>query len=98
MTQEKKINAEIMKRIMSENKITFPSLKKQDLRRVLSETVKVSDLLTNIPTNITELKDLIYPCAKLVWEKNNGDSEKHLKKFKTRMENRIRIEEKKTAI
>ena len=58
---------------MSEKKTTLPSLRNQDWRTVKSETEKVNDLLTNIPTNdITELNDLIYTGAKLVCEKNSG--------------------------
>ena len=59
LTQEEKVNVEIMKRIMSEKKTTVPSLRNQDWRLVKSGTEKVNDLLTNIPTNnITELNDL----------------------------------------
>ena len=57
-----------------ENYIAFsqePRLEdSQDWRTVKSETDKVNDLLTNIPTSyITELNDLIYAGAKLVCEK-----------------------------
>ena len=42
----------------------------QDWGTIKSETQKVNDLLTNIPTNIiTELNDLIYAGVKLVCEK-----------------------------
>ena len=58
-----------MKRIMSEKKTPLPSLRNQELRTVKSKTVKVNDLLTNIPTNITSLNDLIYAGVKLVCEK-----------------------------
>ena len=52
---------------MSENETTLPSLRKQDWGKVKSETEKVNNLLTNIPTDdITELNDLIYAGAKLV--------------------------------
>ena len=54
---------------MSEKKTTLPCLKNQDWRTVKSKTEKVNHLLTNIPTNITELNDLIYARAKLVCEK-----------------------------
>ena len=55
------MNVEIMKRIMSEKKITLPSLRKQDWSSVKFETKKVIDLWTNIPTKIiSELKDLEY--------------------------------------
>ena len=58
-----------MKRIMSKKKTTLPSHTKQNWRRVKSETEKVTDLLTNIPTNTMDLNDLIYARAKLVSEK-----------------------------
>ena len=52
---------------MCETKTTFPSFRNQDWRTVKSDTEKVNDLLTNIPTNnTTELNDLIYAGAKLV--------------------------------
>ena len=71
LTQEEKTNIDTMKRIMSEKKTTLPSLRSQDYMKVKSETEKVNDLLTNIPTNnITELIDLIYAGEKLVSEKN----------------------------
>ena len=58
LTQEEETNVDAIKRIMSEK------------RTVKSETEKVNDLLTNIPTNdITELNDLIYAGAKLDSEK-----------------------------
>ena len=54
---------------MSENKITFPR-RNQDWKTVKSETEKVNDLLTSIPTNdIKELNDLIFAGAKSVCEK-----------------------------
>ncbi len=60
-----KMNLDIIKRITSEKKIILPSLKNQDCRMVKSQTKKVKDLLTNIPTDdITELNDLIYAGAK----------------------------------
>ena len=55
---------------MSEKKSTLPSIRSQDWKTVKSETGKVNDLLTNIPTNdITELNDFIHAGAKLVREK-----------------------------
>ena len=64
LTQEKKqTDIDIIRWIM-------PSLGNRDWRIVKSETEKVNDFLTNIPTNdITELNDLIYAGAKLVCEK-----------------------------
>ena len=64
------MNEEILKRILSEKKIVLPSLRNQDWKTVKAETVKINDLITNIPNNnITELKNLIYAGAKLVCEK-----------------------------
>ena len=66
----KKTNINATRKIMSEKRTTLPSLRKQDWRTIISETEKVNDLLTNIPTNdITYLNDLIYGGAKLVCEK-----------------------------
>ena len=57
---------------MSEKKTTLPSLRNQYCKTVKSETDKVNDLLTNIPTNdITEINDLIYAGAKSVCEKKS---------------------------
>ena len=65
-----KFNVDIIKRTITEKKTTLPSLKNQDRRTLKSETEKVNDLLTNIPTNdITELNDLRYTSEKLVCEK-----------------------------
>ena len=59
-----------MKRIMSKKKTTVLFLRNQNWRTVRSETEKVNNLLTYIPTNnITDLNDLIYEGAKLVCEK-----------------------------
>ena len=64
------MNVDIIKRIMSEKKTALASLKNQEWWSVKSETEKVDDLLTNIPTNdITELNDLIYAGTKLICEK-----------------------------
>ena len=55
---------------MSKKKITLPSLRNQNWKKVKEETEKVNKLLPNIPTdNITELKQLIYAGAKLVCDK-----------------------------
>ena len=86
LTQEEKMNVDIIKRIMSEKKTTLASLRHQDWRTVKSETDKMNDLLTNIPTNdITESDDLIYVEAKLVCEKNQGLPEDYRQKVKTRI-------------
>ena len=54
---------------MSENKTALPSLRNQGWKTIKAKTEKINDLLTTIPTNITELIDLIYAGAKLVREK-----------------------------
>ena len=70
LTQEEKTNVYTIKRIMSENKTTLLSLRNQDWKKVKSETQKVNNLLTNIPTNdITELNDLVYAGEILVCKK-----------------------------
>ena len=53
---------------MPEKKTTLPSPMNRDWRTVKSKTEEVNDLLTNIPTYITELNDLIYAGEKLVSE------------------------------
>ena len=80
-----KTNIDIIRRIMSEKKNTLPSLKNQDWKTVKFKTDKENDLVTNIQTNgITELNDLIYAGAKLVW-KTKGAPWKPEVKFKTRV-------------
>ena len=50
-----KTNIDTIKRIMSKNKTTLPSLRNQDWRTVRFETEKVNDLLIDIlANNITE--------------------------------------------
>ena len=91
LTQEGKFNVETMKRNMSEKKTSLLSLS-----GTRSETEKVNDLLTNIPTNnITDLNDLIYAGAKLVCEKS-GSPEDHRQKVKTRVGTQIRFADEKT--
>ena len=66
LTQEEEKNEQyIMKRITSEKKIALPPLRNQDWKTAKVETEKLSDL-TNVPSNITELNELIYTEAKLV--------------------------------
>ena len=67
--RKEKTNICTIRRIISKKKNSLPSLRNQNLKTVKSETEKENDL-TNIPTyDITELKDFIYPGAKLVSEK-----------------------------
>ena len=66
LTQEDKMNVDLMKKIMTENKTTLPSPKTQDWEKIQAKKQKVNELLTNIPTgNITELNELIYINAEL---------------------------------
>ena len=96
LTQEEKINVEIMKKIIPEKKTTLPSLRNQDERTVKFETVKVNDLLTNIPeNNITELNDLIYAGAKLVCEKIGVPLKTTDGKFKPGWELRLELQIRK---
>ena len=96
LTQEEKINVEVMKRIMSEKKTTLSSLRSKDWGTVKSETEKVNDLLKNIPTkNITELNDLIYSGAKLVFEKIEVPLETTNKKSKPVWELRLKSQIRK---
>ena len=66
LTQEEKMNIEIIKRIISEKKTTLPSLMIEDWKTVKAETEKINKLSTNIFSIIMELNDLIYSEAKLV--------------------------------
>ena len=70
LTQRDKIDVELRKKIITEKKTTFSSLKNQNRKNVNGETKKVNKLLSNILTdNITELNKLIYTRAKLVGDK-----------------------------
>ena len=70
LTQEGKINVEILKRIRSEKKTALNSLWNQNWKTIEVETEKINDLLTNIPMkNIADLNNLIYARAKLSCEK-----------------------------
>ncbi len=89
----KKNNIDTIWRIMSEKKTTLPSLRNQDLRTVKSETEKVNDLLTNIPTNdIIELNDLTIRWSKISLWKNQFPREDDRQKVKTRVETPIWID------
>ena len=98
-TQEEETNMNIIRRIMSENKTTLPSLRNQDWRTVKSKTANVNDLLTNIPTNdITELKFLIYARAKVVCDKIEVPLKTTNRKSKPGWELRFESLIKKTTI
>ena len=54
LIQEEKMNVEIKKWIMSENKTTLPSLRNEYWKTIKKETEKINYLLPHIPTcNIT---------------------------------------------
>ena len=83
LTQEDKINVEVIKKIMVQKKTTFLSLWNQDWEKVKVETGGVKKLLINIPTNnITELNELIYARAKLTSDKINVPQRKPNKNIK----------------
>ena len=86
LSQERKLNLEDLKRIMNSEKTTLPSLRNIEWRIVKAETNKVNQVLTYISTNnITELNELIYAGAKLVWRENWDTLKKHERKIKTMM-------------
>ena len=63
LTEEDRINLELIKKIMTEKKIN-----NQDWEKEKVETKKINKLLVNIPTqNITEVNELIY--VNLCWSK-----------------------------
>ena len=60
LRQEDRTNIELIK-IMSEQKITLPSLRDQDWEKVKVETENVNNVFQHVPMdNITELNELIY--------------------------------------
>ena len=95
LTPKDRINLELIKKIMSEKRITLPSLRDQDWKKENVETEKVNKLLLNVPTgNITEQNKLIYAGAKLVCDKigfPQGNSSTNTKRrWKIRLEGRIK--------
>ena len=86
ITKEPKINLENLKRIMSCEKITLPSLRIIEWRTVKTETNKLNQVLPYISTNNrTELNELTYAGAKLVCEKIRIPSKSTKKKIKIKM-------------
>ena len=80
LSLEQKINQENVKRIMSSEKTTLPSLRNIEWKTLKIETNKINHILPYIPmNNITELNELIYAGAKLDYEKI-GISSKSTKK------------------
>ena len=66
LTQENKINVELIKKIMNEKKTTLRSLRNQEWKNGKVENENVNKLLTNIQTgNITERNEPISAVAKL---------------------------------
>ena len=73
LSQEQKTNLENVKRIMSSEKTTLPSLRNIEWKILKIETNKINHILPYMPTNnITELNELIYAGAKLVCEKTGS--------------------------
>ena len=70
LSSEQQTNLENIKRIISSEKTTLPSLRNIEWKTLKIETNKINHILPYIPTNnITELNELIYAGAKLVFEK-----------------------------
>ena len=69
LSQEQKVNLENVKRIMNSEKTILTSLRNIEWKTLKIETNKINHILPNIPTNnTTELNELIYAGAKLVFE------------------------------
>ena len=67
LTLEDKINVNLIEKIMTERKITLPSLRNKDWKKVAIETENVNKLLPKNPkSNIIEVNKLIYSGVKLV--------------------------------
>ena len=90
LSQEHKLNLENLKRILNSEKTTLPSLRNIEGRIVKAETNKVNQVLTYISTNnTTELDELIYAGAKLVYEKIGITSKSTKEKSKPGWEFRL---------
>ena len=95
LSQEQKVNLEIVKRIMSSEKTILPSLRNIEWKTLKIETNKINHILPYIPmNNITALNELIYAGAKLVCE-NIGIPSKSTKEqqkpgWKFRQESQIK--------
>ena len=77
LTQEDKINVELIKKIMTEKKTMVPTRRNKDWERVEVKNEKLNKLFTNISTgNITELNELVH--AELVCDKIGTWTEKKL--------------------
>ena len=95
LTQKDRINLELIKKIMIENKIALTSLRNQDWKKPWVETEKLMKLLPNILIgNINKLNELIYAVAKLVCDKigvPQGNSNKNTKPgWEKRLEGQIK--------
>ena len=90
LSQEEKLYLENLKRIMNSEKTTLPSLRNIEWRIVRAETNKVNQVLAYISTNnLTEVNELIYAGAKLVWEKIGIPSKSTKEKSKPEWEIRL---------
>ena len=97
LSQEQPTNLENLKRIMNSAKTTLLSLRNIKWRTLKTETNKINQIQPYISTNnITELNDLIYAEAKLVWEKW-GLLKKHEQTVETRMGSSIGNPDKKST-
>ena len=83
LSQEQKVNLENLKRIMTREKTTLPSLRNIEWKTVKTETNKINQVLPYISTNnITELDELISAGMKLLCEKTGILSKSTTKKLK----------------
>ena len=64
MIQEDRTNIELLIKTIREQKTTLPSLRNQDWKKIKLETEKVKGL-QHIPTDITDLNEIIDAGAKL---------------------------------
>ena len=83
---------------MNSEKTTLPSLRNIEWRTVKTETNKINQVLSYISTNnITELNELIYAGAKLVYEEikipSKSTKEKSKQGWEIRLETQIKIYE-----
>ena len=86
LSQEQKVNLENVKRIINSEKTILPSLRNIEWKTLKIETNKINHIQPYIPTNnITELNELIYAGAKLVYENIGIPSKSTKKQQKTGM-------------
>ena len=98
LSQEQKVNLEIVKRIMSCEKTILPSIRNIEWKTLKIETNKIDHILPYIPTNnSTELNELIYAGAKLVCEKMGIPSKRTKEQSKSEWEIRLETQIKQTT-